>query len=327
MKKSLLEYIVCPNCNGSLGLQGGYKSDGTDVNDGLLCCDSCKSIFPIQNDIPRFVPKDNYTSNFGFQWNLFKKTQLDSQNNTKISRNRFFRQTNWQPEEIKGKIVLDAGCGAGRFAEIALAVGAIVIAIDQSKSVDVCLENLKENNNLYVIEADIYKLPFGPDIFDYIYSFGVLQHTPDPKKAFLNLTKKLKKNGKICVDSYRKDWKIFFWPKYWLRPFTKNLPSEFLFNLIRKIVPFLLPISFALTKVPKIGYYLRYCIPVANYVGIHPLNKQELYEWAVLDTFDMFSPKYDNPQNEKSVFEWLKESGLSKIEVFDNGLVVARGIK
>ena len=32
--------------------------------------------FPIINNIPRFVPIDNYSSSFGFQWNIFNKTQL-----------------------------------------------------------------------------------------------------------------------------------------------------------------------------------------------------------------------------------------------------------
>ena len=205
MKKKLLEYVACPICNGCLALEEGYRSNGIEISDGLLHCGSCKSDFPIVNDIPRFVSWDNYSNNFGFQWNLFRMTQLDSQNNTKISGDRFFRQTKWRSEEIKGKIILDAGCGAGRFAEIALAEGAIVIAVDQSKSVDACLANLKGNHNLHVLEADIYNLPFGSDVFDYIYCFGVLQHTPNPKKAFLKLVKKLKKNEKICVDSYRKD--------------------------------------------------------------------------------------------------------------------------
>ena len=36
----------------------------------------------------------------------------------------------------EGKWVLDAGCGMGRFAEIALKIGAQVVALDYSNAVD-----------------------------------------------------------------------------------------------------------------------------------------------------------------------------------------------
>ena len=105
---------------------------------------------------------------------------------------------------MKNKIILDAGCGAGRFAEIALKTGAQIIAIDFSRAADVCYENLKNHSNIEVIQADIYNLPFDLESFDYVYSLGVLQHTPDVKNAFLSLTKVLKKDGLICVDFYEK---------------------------------------------------------------------------------------------------------------------------
>jgi len=52
---------------------------------------------------------------------------------------------------MKGKWVLDAGCGSGRFAEIALATGANVVALDYSSAIDACWNNLKENPNLYIV--------------------------------------------------------------------------------------------------------------------------------------------------------------------------------
>lgn len=327
MKKSLLRYLVCPNCRGSLELKEGYKSHGEEVNGGLLCCVLCESKFPILNDIPRFVSKDNYSNNFGFQWDIFRKTQLDSFSKTTISRQRFFRQCQWKSEEMQGALVIDVGCGAGRFTEIALKTGATIIAIDYSNAVEACWNNLKHNSNLHVIQADIYALPFKSNLFDYGYCFGVLQHVPDVKKAFVCLVDKIAVNGKICVDCYMKDWRVYCWVKYWLRPITKRMSAPLLLNIVTKIVPWFLPVGNLLIKIPVIGHYLRYALPVANYKGILPLNKQQLIEWSTLDTLDMYSPKYDNPQTLKTIKRWFEEAGLKENEILNQGLIVARGVK
>jgi hypothetical protein len=66
--------------------------------------------------IPRFTADDAEKS-FGMQWNRFRTTQLDSHTGTNISRERLYDTTGWDWSAIRGKRVLDAGCGAGRFAD------------------------------------------------------------------------------------------------------------------------------------------------------------------------------------------------------------------
>jgi hypothetical protein len=39
------------------------------------------------------------------------------------------------------------------------------------------------------------------------------------------------------------------------------------------------------------------------------LSKEDLREWVILDTFDMFSPAYDNPQRISTVKKWMQEAG------------------
>ena len=39
------------------------------------------------------------------------------------------------------------------------------------------------------------------------------------------------------------------------------------------------------------------------------LSKEVLREWVILDTFDMFSPAYDDPQRISRVKKWMQESG------------------
>jgi hypothetical protein len=66
------------------------------------------------------VPESNYADNFGMQWNHFRQTQLDSYSGLPNSSDRFWLATHWSPVSLKDQWVLDVGCGAGRFAEVAL---------------------------------------------------------------------------------------------------------------------------------------------------------------------------------------------------------------
>jgi hypothetical protein len=75
------------------------------------------------------------------------------------------------------------------------------------------------------------------------------------------------------------------------------------------------------------GRTLKRLIPVADYTGIYPLSDQQLREWALLDTFDMLAPEYDNPQTSQKVREWLKSARLVDIEVLHEGHLVGRGRK
>jgi SAM-dependent methyltransferase len=299
--------------------------DHKDVPDADLRCPACGAIYPILRSIPRFVPKANYTDNFGLQWNRFRQTQLDSHLGLTISRDRFVMQTGWSVESLKGASVLDAGCGAGRFAEVALSLGAEVYAIDYSSAVDACWENLGAHPRLHVLQADIYRLPFAPASFDFVYSFGVLQHTPDVHSAFLAVARQARPGGSVAVDVYPRSWKNYVWPKYWLRPLTSRVPPRRLFGLVEKAVPVLWPVSRALGRAPRLGRQLRHLLPIANYEGMYPLSEAQLREWAVLDTFDMLAPAFDSPQSVATLRSWFEEAGLEGVEVFRKGQVVGRG--
>jgi SAM-dependent methyltransferase len=325
MHLDLLEILRCPDCRGSLKLQDA--SADLEIETGLLRCSACFTVYPIIDGIVRFTASENYASGFGWQWNRFPRTQLDSHSGVPISYNRFYAQSGWHPDELTGKRVLDIGCGAGRFAEVSLSAGARVVAVDYSSAVDACRANLKGTARLDVIQADMYKLPFADCVFDYIYSFGVIQHTPDPARGFQLMIAPLKTGGRIAVDVYPLSWMTFLWPKYWLRPITKRLRRERLFRLVERLVPILLPISRLLGRIPRLGRKLRWIVAVANYEGIHPLNEQQIREWAVLDTFDMLSPTHDHPQTAATLHKWIADAALRDGEVVKEGHLVARGRK
>jgi len=324
MKPHLLELLVCPSCRCDLNLRDARES-AAEVESGTLACAGCGAHYPIVGFVPRFVPPENYSNSFGFQWNRFRHTQLDSVTGQPITRDRFFAQSGWTAADMAGRWTLDLGCGAGRFAEVALATGARLVAVDYSSAVDACRQNLGPHPRLDVVQADVYRLPFRHQRFDFVYCFGVLQHTPDVHAAFAALVEQIAPGGRLAVDLYPQLALNIVWPKYWLRPITKRMPAERLFSLVSRMVDVLWPVSLALGRVPRIGRKLRHALPIANYEGILPLTPPQLKEWAVLDTFDMLAPAHDHPQSAATLQAWLDEARLGDIEVFRRGLVVGRG--
>jgi SAM-dependent methyltransferase len=331
MKQSLVEWLRCPICGNELALcdaqLGDAKIGGGEIESGVLSCAGCAARHPIVAGIPRFVPLDNYAASFGFQWNRFRKTQLDSHSGRNISRDRFLHATGWRPESLAGRTVLDAGCGAGRFAEVALSLGATVFAVDYSRAVEACRANFPAHPNLHIVQGNIYSLPFPLDCFDDIYCLGVLQHTPDPRHAFLKLPHHLKPGGRIAVDIYQGGWRRTLLAKYWLRPVTARLPQAKLFRAVERAMPLLMGLSRGASRIPAVGSLVRRMLPVANYDGMYGLNGRQLREWAVLDTFDMLSPTYDQPQTPRTLHRWTHEAGLQEIEIDKFGHLVARGRK
>ena len=317
--------LRCPETGGPLDLvDAQYQND--EVESGVLVSAS-GTRYAITRGVPRFVPQETYADNFGLQWNLFRRTQLDSFSGHPITHDRFYKYTGWSTDELRGKRVLDVGCGAGRFAEIALNAGAEVVALDYSSAVDACRANHRDQKLLHVVQGDVYALPFQPASFDYVYCLGVLQHTPDVHGAFLALPKMLKSHGKLAIDLYPRLNRNIFWPKYWLRPLTKRVPANKLFPMIQRAVPVLLPVSQALGRVPVVGRQLRKVVPVSNYEGVFPLSPLQVKEWAVLDTYDMLAPAHDHPQSVTTVRDWFNEAGMSDVFVERMGFVVGRGTR
>jgi SAM-dependent methyltransferase len=218
----LLSILACPECRGGLSLMQ-IKSTGDGVSRGRLDCAPCGRWYPIERGIPRFVVGHPADASFGYQWNVFRQEQLDSSNGTAISARRFHAETGWTASDLDGAWVLDIGCGAGRFLEIAAQYSCEAVGVDVSNAIDAAALTLKGRPNAHLVQADVYRLPFRPGTFDACYCIGVAQHTPDPQRALAALPRLLKPGGRLAVTVYeRKPWTRLN-GKYLLRPFTRRL--------------------------------------------------------------------------------------------------------
>jgi SAM-dependent methyltransferase len=318
MLKSFVNRLRSPRNGNRLQLVDDAPDEET-VETGLLQEEGTQASFPVVRCIPRFVPETNYTDSFKNQWRLFREDQVDSRSGLSLSHDQFYHVTGWSPEELRDQWVLDAGCGAGRFAEVALKAGAHVVAVDMSSSVDVSYETLHERypGRLHLVQADILHLPFEPQSFDRVYCIGVLQHTPDPPEALRRLTDMVKPGGQFGAWIYELRLNTFFgiyaW-KYSLRLLTRhlgyriNLAFSFLLTLLLWWLWY--PLSF----LGRVGRAALFFFPVAAraYVGVG-YGLKKLFRCVWLDTFDMYSPAYDSPQPAGRVRRILEECGMENI--------------
>lgn len=285
--------------------------------------------YPIVGGIPRFVNEASYVASFGFQWNRFAPTQIDRFNGTTITKTRFFHSSGWKPVSLKGQRVLEVGCGAGRFSQVVLDTGAELYTFDCSAAVDACWRNNAPHPGLHLFHADLYAMPFRQGCFDRVFCYGALQHTPDVRRAFLSMVPFLKPGGEISIDVYLKTIRSYrLNPKYWLRPLTRRLNREFLYRLICWAAPRWIPVSNQIRKIPKVGWLLDSLVPCPNYTGWLPLTREQVVEWAILDTFDMFASEYDQPQTPGAVRSWFAEAGLDLLRMNVGGnMIIATGRK
>jgi SAM-dependent methyltransferase len=271
--------------------------------------------FPIKNGVVRIVKGDNYANNFGFQWNKFQKTQIDrDKNNISISKVRFFSETEWEPSSLEGCDVLEVGCGAGRFSQVVLSsTKSNLYSIDLSNAVEANYRNNKKyGDRIKIFQASIYEMPFENDSFDKVFCLGVLQHTPNFKKSIECLSDKVRLGGELVIDFYPiNGWWSKICAKYIFRPWFKKIEHNKLLSLIEANVNWLMKLYFLNQKL-GIGKIFNRFLPIPDISATipHDLDSEELRRWVILDTFDMFSPEYDQPQRIAQVVKWVEKSGL-----------------
>jgi len=96
-----------------------------------------------------------------------------------------------------GQRILDAGCGKGKFVSYLAGRGGKVIGIDRTERfIHIAQKNAPEA--IFQV-ASLTKLPFADNTFNAVLCIEVLQHIPDYWKAIEEMTRVLRKNGRIII--------------------------------------------------------------------------------------------------------------------------------
>lgn len=329
MKRRLLEILSSPCCGCELALSA-KSEEREEILDGALVCARCGHSYPIRAGVPRLLEEPRQAGvkrtqeSFAWEWNRYPGALPED-------RALFLEETQIAPEAFKGKLVLDAGCGMGRYAKVALSLGAEVVAFDLSEA---CLRLAREASgpNLHVVQGNLHKPPFKPGSFDVIYSQGVLHHTSDTHTAFLKVAALVKAGGLLSVWLYgmagrfadfatnpiRDDrkWIERHRRAAWgivalrhaisdgLRAVTTRLPMKLTYALCYPIT--------ALGRVPLVKYFT---------FSVHPDFRVRLIE-----NFDWLAPHYQYHHTKEELGAWFERAGFSVLKVLPHGLIPKPGV-
>lgn len=294
------------------------------VRDGWLENDR-GTRYPIVDGIPRFVPPENYARAFGDQWQRFPLTQHDSHAGLRRGVDRLSRCMRGQLSEVRGKRVLEAGAGAGRFSEILLGAGAVLHSFDYSSSVDVIAANSGRHESLTLFQGDIRQIPCPRESYDYVICLGVIQHTPDPHESMRSLWSHVKPGGALVIDQYRWTW----WnslppplgeglPPY--RRYVLRLPPEQQYAAVERIFEFWYPIVWRFRDSRVMQILLSRVSPLAVIYPKYGLRDAEMYrEWMLLMLHDALTDHYKHLCTPREMRRFLESLGAVDIVVTTGG--------
>jgi SAM-dependent methyltransferase/uncharacterized protein YbaR (Trm112 family) len=374
MKERIIGLLVCPACNRKLSLQVFLKKDG-EVKEGLLEC-SCGQWFPIMNFVPRLLlgeyrggygkflrryslkhfedriqgashsdsSKIQVQKSFGSKWTSQPSWGTTGETKKfmkewKMKKYGWVDRRNFKRSLENRKRILDAGTGLGReamdFCEACR--DGEVFGVDLSEAVDIAYLNTRKYSNIHIIQADLMRLPFKKKTFDFIFSEGVLHHTPDTKKAFRALLNFLAPEGEIAIYVYKKKGPIREFCDDYIREFTTKLSDKECWEFSRKMthlgkalsdlhIEFKVPEDIPVVEM-KAG---KYNLQRFFYYHIFKCfwNDRFTFDENNLINFDWYHPANAHRHTAREVKAWFQKARLRfmRFDVSESGITV-RGTK
>ena len=331
MKHRLLHLLACPQCGGPFSVEAfevvAASNGDEEVEQGLLRSE-CGAWYPIVDAVPVILPnaldvygefaaiyqdrlpawsisdeeirrfeeeKKRTQDSFGFEWTIYSAVREERDEG-------YVLEGGLTPDYFSGKLVLDAGCGYGRHVRVIQGYGAEVVGIDLSVAVINARQITRDMPGVHIVQADLFAPPFRKGLFDVVYSWGVLHHTPDPRRAFEGLVDFVKEGGDISVKIYRKRPAPAAVAEGLIRRVTLKLPLKLLYNLAYLAVPANWFYWVLGRRIPGLRAAIK------GIIKVDP-------NWRIshIDTFDWYHPAYQFHFPMEEVESWFRERGLADV--------------
>ncbi|MBM4370247.1 MAG: class I SAM-dependent methyltransferase [Deltaproteobacteria bacterium] len=276
--------ILCPLCSQPL------KRVGKGIQCATPSCPGSKGAWSLKDKVVCLT--EDSDDGFDTRWLNHPRPQAQTEQHLRM-------KTGWEPKDVDGKTILDAGCGVGRFIQVLLAWGAKhVVGVDCSPTgIQAARENLAEaiqQDRVTLIRADLTRPYLAPGSVDMALSIGVLHHTPDPAGAFRVLAKIPRES--LAVWVYTKHVSDDRWLPVleMFHEITKGVPPQRLYEIFQRLAP---RVRDAYNK--EWGA-LQQILRVSN---------QEDDSACISDTMDWHSPEYRSWHTPEEVRGWFAEAG------------------
>lgn len=334
MKRDLLRLLASPCCRADLKfgrLDEFPVSEGTEIDGGTLVCTTCSAEYPIAGGVPRLVAGERSRDvlktrdSFAWEWQRYPGSLPEDER-------VFLEEAQVERAELANKLVLDAGCGMGRYSLVAYSLGAEVVALDLSDAVLCLVDEARRRPKLHLVQGDLLHPPLKRGAFDFVYSHGVLHHTSDTKKAFDAVAELVKAGGKLSVWLYGKagrfaqfatnplrypnGWVARHRRLTWLIVAMRHLYSDFIRLFTTRLpTPLVYALSYPLT--------ILGAIPGLKWLtfSVHPR-----FQVRLIENFDWIAPPYQYHHTKEELLAWYEGAGFDPLKVLPHGFVPKPGV-
>lgn len=192
--------LCCPKCKGDLALR---------QDESAFSCPTCRFVFPIVDGIPVLLPCNVETEMkhlFTRYWDAEDKAELYDANVE--GADTIFGVYNHESEiygliyyfdKDKLDLLLDAGCGNGRFLET-LPPETVSVGIDASLNLLKAAQRRKRGH--FHVCCELENLPFKDNLFGTVISCRVIQHLKKQEEAVSELCRITRDQGDLILELY-----------------------------------------------------------------------------------------------------------------------------
>jgi len=330
MHPKFLDLLCCPKTGAGLSLEVEEVFADGSIKSGTLVTDSGEYSYPILKGIPRFVDKEVYAQSFGYEWRKWSRVQFEAENVggplAGHTEKMFDAITGFSEEFLRDKLVVEFGCGPGRFLDVVRRRGGIAVGIDMSMAVEPARANFRDDTDVLIVQGDVLNPPFREATFDAGYSIGVLHHTPDPARGLEKLAEVLKEDGLISCSVYDKEG-------------LYGLPSVATYRSIHNATNALLGNRLALAYAYFSAYFIyhglslmrripkvRRLVPFLEKYVLVNVNLPDA-RWRLLDVFDAITPFHASTHTAEEVRSWFSRANCHHLSPMPWGRTSVLGIK
>jgi ubiquinone/menaquinone biosynthesis C-methylase UbiE/uncharacterized protein YbaR (Trm112 family) len=342
MKASLLDDLICPVTELPLRLVRRTPDTGTEITHAQLQADA--RTYEVIDGVPIMLAPETFApgqaetlASFADKWKMvpgYRDATRDHYTNWYIERYGFKTLNQLRGFLETKQRILDAGTGLGRDANLfARNTSGTVYAIDASSSVFQLYRDLSTCENLNIVQADLTRLPFRQQFFDFISCDQVLHHTPDTRKSLSALLRNLVPGGHIAFYVYKKKAPIREFSDDYIRQFTTQMSPEECLRTCRSLTSLGKTLSELNVKIQieedipileiKAGTY-----DLQRFIYWHVLKCywNETLDWDLncITNFDWYHPLHAYRHTPAEIREWCAVEGLEIVnfDVVESGISV-----
>jgi len=263
-----------------------FGSESLIVESGRIIINK-DTILPIVNDVIIAMPDSvgskakDIQDGFGDEWGEFS-AMLPEYNNEFQD---YFDIVDLQG--LKGKTVCDLGCGVGRWSYFMKDIAQEIVLVDFSDAIFEARDNLRGNNNMIYIKADVRCLPFRDNFADFIMCLGVLHHLPEDALFILRGLRKYAPVSLIYLYYALDNRPFYFKVIFWFIDALRNCVSKIKSHRIKMVLAFLFTV-FIYKPLIMFGDIMHFLRMPANNIPLYGAYRNKSFRRIMQDAYDRF---------------------------------------